>query len=145
MTTKNHATFYLPEPMLRSAKAKEHNFLGKIETVLQSAEFDVDFRLPEQASHKDPGYSLFHMTEPLNPRGLTIRRAYYYPFWQIQRSNERWHWDVAHADFTKAEIDRKDCDWFYSFWQKRLFEDHIGSITRDGYVYVPLQGRLLFR
>lgn len=145
MTAKPHATFFLPEPLLGAARAGDHNFLGQIETVLREAGFEVGFQPPEAARGSDPGYSLFHMREPLNPRGLTLRRAYYYPFWQIQRSNERWQWDVAQADFAGAEIDRAESQRFYGFWRKRLFAPHIDTVTRDGFVYVPLQGRLLER
>ena len=40
-----------------------------------------------------------HIKMPLDKRGLCFRRAYHYPFWQIEQTAERWSWDVAQAAF----------------------------------------------
>ncbi|WP_299349151.1 hypothetical protein [uncultured Shimia sp.] len=143
MSGNSTATFYLPDGLRESAEAGEHNFIGKIEAVVRAADMDVTFRPPSQARAGDKGFSLFHMQNPLNDRGVTIRRAYFYPFWQIERSNQRWDWDVARARFQVQPEDRQDAQNFYKFWQKRLFQEPLRDVGRDGFVYVPLQGRLL--
>lgn len=145
MNGENHVTFYLPDGLRKSAEAGEHNFIGKVESVVRNAGLDVVFRDPSKARRDDPGYSLLHMQDPLNDRGVTIRRAYFYPFWQIERTNARWHWDVAKADFHSGHVNRNEAEGFYRFWQKRLFKDHLDKISNQGFVYVPLQGKLLER
>lgn len=143
MTGDLHATFYLPDGLRQSAEAGNHNFIGKIENVLRSAGMEVRFCDPSDARRMDPGYSLFHMQDPLNARGVTLRRAYFYPFWQIERSNQRWNWDVAKARFELPSGTRTEANRFYAFWQNRLYKDALRDVSSDGFVYVPLQGRLL--
>ncbi|WP_127116123.1 hypothetical protein [Shimia sediminis] len=145
MTAEPHVTFFLPDGLRQSAEAGEHNFIGKIETVVRAAGMGVDFQDPSRARPDDPGYSLFHMQDPLNPRGATIRRNYFYPFWHIEHGNQRWDWDVARARFDLPDVNRAEINRFYGYWQKRLFGDALRNVTRDGFVYVPLQGKLLER
>ncbi|SEO10660.1 hypothetical protein SAMN04490248_101370 [Salinihabitans flavidus] len=82
------------------------------------------------------------MREPFPDRAVTIRRAYYYPFWQIERTAQRWNWDVARSAFDPNEVPRDDAQRFYRFWQNRLFGAAPKATSREGFIYVPLQGRL---
>ncbi|SFL77859.1 hypothetical protein [Shimia aestuarii] len=142
MSDTKQVRFYLPDGLRQSAESGEHNFLNKIASVLGDAGFKAEYLDPDMADPKAPGYSLFHMEEPFAVRSVTIRRAYYYPFWQIERTNERWNWDVARASFEPDAVERKAADQFFGFWQKRLFKEPLKSLGQDGFVYVPLQGRL---
>lgn len=141
MTDEHPLRIYLEEPLRKSAEAGEHNFINIIVEVLENARFRVEFcDISEVETHAD-GYSLSHMREPPNPRGLVFRRAYHYPFWQIEQTNERWNWDVAKASFD-PDLTAPDAAQFYRFWQKRLFGDVAKQVSKEGFVYVPLQGRL---
>ena len=132
---------YLEEPLLKSAEAGEHNFINLVVDVLKNARFRVDFCDIEGMGTQAGVYSLSHMVEPPDAHGLVFRRVYHYPFWQIEQTNERWHWDVAKAPFD-PNLTAPDAARFYRFWQKRLFGDAPDQTRRDGYIYVPLQGRL---
>jgi len=143
MSSQNKVRFYLPEGLRQSAEAGEHNFLNKVADVLRAAEFEVLFEAPQMADPRRSGYSLFHMERPFQRDSVTVRRNYYYPFWQIERTNERWHWDVANARFDPEGIDPEEATRFYRFWQKRLYEAPLQNVGHDGFVYVPLQGKLL--
>lgn len=136
------------DPGLRaSAEAGEHNFIGLMVTVLQQAGYDVRFHDNSPAdralSAAQPGYALFHMEPVLGPNTLTFRRVYHYPFWTIEQSEKRWEWRVARAAFDPDQVPRARADTFYHRWQTRLFQDQCRHASRDGFVYVPLQGRLL--
>lgn len=84
-----------------------------------------------------------HIKMPRDPRGLCFRRAYHYPFWQIEQTAERWAWDVAQAHFAPDPAQAAAAARFYSVWQKRLFGDMPHRAERAGFIYVPLQGKLL--
>ena len=86
------------------------------------------------------GYGLFHMQEPPVPTILCLRRAYHYPFWRIEATNERWHFDVAKAAFDPDCVPMDQAKRFYDRWRPKIFRD--GPTSRDGFVFVPLQGRL---
>ncbi|WP_299562948.1 hypothetical protein [uncultured Sulfitobacter sp.] len=133
-------TFYMEPDLRESAAAGKHNFIGKVASVLQNAGIRVTYR-DFGAPHRG-GYSLSHMKEPPDPQGLVFRRVYHYPFWQIERSAARWQWDVACANFDGEDIDRAEADRFYTFWQKRLFGDLPQRTSRNGFIYIPLQGRI---
>ncbi|KPA19854.1 hypothetical protein shim_38130 [Shimia sp. SK013] len=143
MTSAQKARFYLPEGLRQSAEAGEHNFLNKVAHVLRDADFEVVFEPPNMADSRRSGYSLFHMERPFTRKSVTVRRNYFYPFWQIERTHERWNWDVANARFDTDGIDPDEAVRFYRFWQKRLYDSPLQNLGHDGFVYVPLQGKLL--
>lgn len=59
------------------------------------------------------------------------------------KSAKRWEWDVAQAQFDPSEIDKAEARQFHRFWSQRLFGGAVADVTKEGFVYVPLQGRLL--
>ena len=83
-----------------------------------------------------------HMKQPASENGLTFRRVYHYPFWQIERTEKRWEWDVARTVFDPESVDQKEANRFYNYWRKRLFNRSVPE-DDDGFIYMPLQGRLL--
>lgn len=129
-------TFLLEPGLLDSAQKGAHNFIAKMQAVLETRGHPVRFA-PDTAQVE--GSTIRHMQAP-DANGLTFRRVYHYPFWQIETTAERWNWQVAQTEFPGNS--HKDADRFYGFWQTRLFGDAPGQAQRDGFVYVPLQGRL---
>lgn len=149
MMVEKHVDFYLEPGLRSSAEAGKHNFINKVITVLEKGGFSTAIHgntLSDRSqSETRNSYAMFHMDQPLNARGLTMRRVYHYPFWQIEPTTERWDWRVANARFKPEKIDGGEAQKFYNFWRKRLFGDAVQDIGRDGFVYVPLQGRLAER
>jgi len=147
MNSQRILRFYLDEGLRQSALAGQHNFIGKIAAVLHNAGYRVEYcrnsPVERAKSAHRRGYSMFHMDAPNHDRALTIRRAYHYPFWAIEPSARRWEWRVARAEFPVGHVPRKAADQFYAFWRKRLFGILPENPAREGFVYVPLQGRLL--
>lgn len=138
-------TFYLDDGLRESAEAGEHNFIAKVSSVLRNAGFDVVYRANSQAARLSSalrsGYAMFHMDQPTHPRALTMRRVYHYPFWQIETTTERWNWAVAKTPFDPETVEPKEARRFHGFWRRRLFPD-APPVSLEGFVYVPLQGRL---
>lgn len=149
MSDKNTVTFYLYPKLRRQAEAGQHNFIAKIERVLTNAGLRVVFDDGDAAARlraiARPGRSMHLMEDPPTPRGLTFRRTYLYPFWHIEQHGKRWEWPVAQDVFDPLAQDADEVARFYQFWQKRLFDDAPAAATRDGFVYVPMQGRLTTR
>jgi hypothetical protein len=142
MSDPHHAIFYLPDGLRQSAEAGTHNFIGKIAQVLEHKGFSVSYADEASARSQGSEYSIFHMQEPYAGRSVTLRRAYHYPFWQIETTNKRWEWEVARTEFPASEIPRKEADRFFAFWQKRLFDTQAQTVSKSGFIYLPLQGRL---
>jgi hypothetical protein len=143
MSSTLQARFFLHEALRQRAERGEHNFINQIANVLESAGFGISFDLPENALPGGDDYSLFFMREPFVRNSVSFRRAYYYPFWHIERTNERWYWDVAKARFDPNEIDETKARKFFHTWRKRLYGPLLGQVENGGFIYVPLQGRLL--
>lgn len=143
MNTSRDMNFFLEDGLRQSAQAGQHNFINKVADVLSLNGFNVDFRpMSERGSG---GYALTHMKPPEVPHGLTFRRVYHYPFWQIDSTDKRWNWRVAGARFDPEMVDEKEAARFYNFWRKRLFdltEQSASEGLNKGYVYMPLQGKL---
>lgn len=141
MADRDTVCFYLEEPLRQSAAAGDHNFINLMVNVIKKANVRVDFRTLPISGSPTSGLSLSHMVNPPNEQGLVFRRVYYYPFWQIDAVAQRWHWDVSRAGFDPATA-APDAARFYRFWQKRLFGGAAANTTREGFVYVPLQGHV---
>jgi len=147
MSTRRVVRFYLHKGLKQRAESGDHNFINKFSAVLRSEGFDVKFHndsLVEQTkSIARPGYSVFLMTEPTTDRGLTIRLNYFYPFWNIEKTGKRWEWPVSKAVFNAARVPQERAKRFAAHWRQKRFENAPETGSQDGFIYVPLQGRLL--
>ncbi|WP_102106632.1 hypothetical protein [Oceaniglobus roseus] len=134
---------YYDDELLARAGAGQHNYTNRLRTAFGSRGVEVKLCRNSDAarllSAGLPGYSLFHMDDPFHPRALTTRLAYFYPFWRIEASAKRWEWGVARSAFRPDAMDR---DLAERFVRRQRRVRLPGRPTREGYVYVPLQGRL---
>ncbi len=146
MSAANTVTFYLHPKLRQQAERGNHNFIGHVAAVLESSgltiAFDADDSLARLRALARPGRGLFLMDEPVGRNDLVFRKTYIYPFWHIEKQAKRWDWPVANETFDPAHQDQQKAENFYKFWQNRLFEDQAQMARKDGFVYVPLQGRL---
>jgi hypothetical protein len=146
MSAENTVTFYLHPTLRKQAERGNHNFVKNVSDVLTSSgleiAFDTDDDLGRLRAMARPGRGLFLMDEPVNARSLVFRKTYIYPFWHIEKQAKRWEWPIAQEVFDPTRKDPKKADNFYRFWQNRLFDGSTQEVGRDGFVYVPLQGRL---
>ncbi|MCE6952528.1 hypothetical protein LAZ29_16465 [Cereibacter sphaeroides] len=135
---------YLPSPMREDAVAGKVNIINRIQAAVATRGLAVDIHPDTPEDRANParrqGWSLFHMQEPVGPRCLCLRRAYHYPFWQIEATNERWWFDVARKTFDPAEVEAAAARPFYQRWRRRIVGER--KISRDGFIFMPLQGRL---
>ncbi len=146
MSAASTVTFYLHPQLRKQAEDGRHNFIALIGKVLTDAglsvAYDNDDDIARLRALVRPGRGLFLMDAPVNDRSLTMRKTYLYPFWHIEKQPERWDWPVAQAIFDPATVDTTQAAHFQRFWRKRLFGDAAQDARKDGFVYVPLQGRL---
>lgn len=139
MTGTSQIQIFLEPDLRRSAENGQHNFINLLAQVVENARYSVEYctiDAPVSGSH-----SLIHMKSPVSENGLLFRRVYHYPFWQIEAKPERWEWDVAKSTFDPSTVPKREAARFAGFWRKRLFGT-LGTFC-DGYVYIPLQGKLL--
>ena len=87
-----------------------------------------------------PGYHLLQNQPITAARCLNLRNAYLDPFWRIEPGNDRWHFAVAAARFDPATIPEPAATAFVQRWRQTLFGDT--RVTRQGHIFMPLQGRL---
>jgi hypothetical protein len=132
---------YLHSPFRENAVAGRVNIFNRMQAALP------DWRLvfvPDSEAERlyapDRDHNLFHMVEPTGPNVLCLRRAYHYPFWRIEATNERWNFDVARSEFDPAKVPAEEAGVFLERWRPKVFRS--GPVTREGFVFVPLQGRL---
>jgi hypothetical protein len=147
MSMEKILRLYLPERLSRSVAAGDHNFLGKVVQTMESRGFKTELvanTLAErkQAPRRD-GYALFHMKEPTHSAAACFRRAYFYPFWHIENMASRWDYRVARAQYNPADQDPEAARGFVKRLKRRVFADLPAADTEQGFIYMPLQGRLL--
>jgi len=87
--------------------------------------------------------TLTHMADPVGRNGLVFRRLYAGQFWQFDYMSARWNWAIAHAKFYPGRIDETQSSEFFNTWRDRLYPNADQHRADDGFIYMPLQGRLL--
>jgi hypothetical protein len=140
---------YLDRPMLTEARAGRQNFLNRVAAAVKPFGVTLDFR-PANGWERVTaplrrGWEMRHKAGREGARCLTFRQVYAAPFWDIDAAPERWHGHAARAEFCPGEVDREEARHFAAFWRNRLYHGKTEGATRDGFVFVPFQGKLLKR
>ncbi len=136
-----HLNLYLPSHLRRDHEAGSANILTRIMAALAPAGWTFTHHAESDGVDPAEGYAIVHMQEPRNAQTLCLRRAYHYPFWRLEATNERWHFDVAQAAFEATTIPAGLAKAFMKRWGEKVLGK--GVSRRDGYIFMPLQGRLL--
>lgn len=133
---------YLHSPWREAAEAGEVNLFNRMQAALPDwrLKFHPDTPAELLKAQRRGGYGLFHMQPPTAPQILCLRRADILPFWRIEATAERWRFDVATAAFEADSIPADEAEGFVRRWRPKLMGN--GPSRREGYVLVPLQGRL---
>jgi len=133
--------------LLGRARAGRHNFTNLLRRAFQAQGFDVaiapDTGFERARTRISGAYSITDASKPLPGRSLSMRRAYVGAFWRLEQTHERWEFEVARQDFDPEAIDPDAADRFMTRWQTILFSDAPARARYGGYIYVPLQARLL--
>lgn len=137
-------TVYLHPPLLQTARAGKSGLVNRLRALLEARGWGVEIRpsgLDARAQAPGrPGYALFHMERPTHPQALTVRLAYHYPYWRLERVAERWRWPVALAAFDPAAIEAEPARRFAARLRTRVLP---GPPPRSGaHVLIALQGRI---
>ena len=134
--------FYLGPRQRAMIAARDGKILNRVVDTVAASGWRVVL-LPEEARLAAPmvdGYHLVLNREVPGPYCLSLRKCYMEPFWRIEATNDRWDWEVGGMAFDPAQGRVSHLAWFYNHWQKKLFEKT--AIARDGFIFVPLQGKL---
>ena len=138
-------TFYLPDWLQWQVAHDKHGFLAAVRAVLADSGWQMQVRgngLTERlASVARPGWSMFYEDAPMPGRSLTMRRSYLEPFWHIEKTAKRWEFDVAKTSFDAGSVNGQRAGQFGGFWRTKL--ELPDAKSGEGFVYVPLQGKLL--
>lgn len=136
-----HLNLYLPAHLRRDHDAGGANILSRILAALEPAGWRFTHHPEADGDSPATGYAIVHMKEPRDAQTLCLRRAYHYPFWRLEATNERWRFDVAQAKFDAEAVPAGLAKAFMNRWGEKVLGK--GVIRRDGYIFMPLQGRLL--
>lgn len=133
---------YLEPQMLASARAGTFNFLNVLKASVEGAGWQLEWhQTGDEARRRAPacdGYALFHAEAPTHDRALTFRRAYHYPFWQIEPVQQRWRFAVARSQFDPSTIDPAEARRFADALRARVLPGPAPGF--DGPILIPLQG-----
>ncbi|MEP6064461.1 MAG: aminoglycoside phosphotransferase family protein [Paracoccaceae bacterium] len=136
----------LTENSLERDRSGKHLFINTLRDVAETSGMNIvtdKDTADRRAILKPKDLSLVHMQDPVSDRGLTFRKLYSEAFWRVEDSGARWDWSLAQAKFDPASVDRHEAQAFFDLWQDHLHGSKAKSATKDGFVYMPLQGRLL--
>jgi len=135
--------FYLGPRQRASVEAGEGRILSRVVEVVRAAGWQVVL-LPEEARQAAPridGYHLVLNREVPGAFCLSLRKCYMEPFWRIETTNDRWDWETARLEFDPDTVRAPNVGAFYDRWRGNLFGGE--PTPREGFVFVPLQGKLL--
>ncbi len=147
MQSRPTVRFYLRDGLRQRVEERRHTFFNRLLVVLDRARFHIkysDDSRDEKLKFADSGqYSVQLMQEAYDDRGVTVRKNYFGPFWHIETTAERWKRPVVFAKFNDSKQPHDRASRFSNHWRRSLFPTVSESVASAGYVYVPLQGRLL--
>lgn len=134
---QHNVSIHVSEEMRQGILSGRVRSFARLVQALQDAGWRIHWRL------RDDDPLPHHVTDtapPMGPQGLVLRRAYAEPFFRLERSVHRWDWEVASARF----VPRPDAPHLgrgiAATLRRKLLGE--GPITRDGFLFVALQGRL---
>ncbi len=135
---------YLEGSMLETVRAGSFNFMNVLRQAVEGAGWRIEWHqtgaMARMAAPLRDGYALFHMEAPTHDRALTFRRAYHYPFWQIEPVQQRWRFAVAQSRYDPGTVDSQAARAFAQRLRDRVLP---GPPPRRGdTVLVPLQGHI---
>lgn len=129
--------FYLDDDKRARAEAGIGIF-GAVVGVVRAAGWEVRYA-GQQAEVAGAGYHLVYNRAVEGAFCFSLRRCYLEKFYRIEATNDRWDWEVAGLPFV-AEPGKA---WFQRYWREQLFRGL--TIAQGGYIFMPLQGKLLQR
>ena len=136
-----------PKGLCTRAREGRHAMSNRIVRAFRDAGFEVSIvedTIAERLVTRAIGArSIVHATEPVDRRGLVLRRAYVGAFWRLEPTERRWEFDVARAEFDPEAVDRDEAARFAARWRREIFGAASTVRTCSNMLYVPLQGRLL--
>ncbi|QDC08015.1 hypothetical protein FHY55_01585 [Oceanicola sp. D3] len=138
----------LDAPSLKRVRNGTFNFFNRVQGIFEAEGWKVVTLVdgPEEQARAAAfgGPTLTHMEAPTHDAALTCRRAYIGAFWRIEKSYERWGWPVAKTRFEPGDVDPEEAARFFGNWRAWQFQRGV-DVADDGFVLIPLQGRLLER
>jgi hypothetical protein len=129
--------FYLDDSRRALAEAGQGIF-GAVVAVVKAAGWQVFYR-GQRADIEGEGFHLVYNRAVEGPFCFSLRRCYLEKYYRIEATNDRWDWDVAGLNFPG----KPGQAWFQRYWAERLFRGL--TIAEGGYIFMPLQGKLLQR
>lgn len=135
----------LTKRSVEAERKREHEFVPVLRKAARRRGFDLTIREDSAGARRlasrANAYTMFHMSEPLDQNSLCFRKSYAAPFWQIAKTSARWRWPVARATFDAKSTEEAQA--FFTHWANRLHNVSSKTIRDDGFIYMPLQGKLL--
>ena len=117
-----------------------------IQALGEHRNFEVKATRISSLTHANIGTTertLTHLADPVGPNGLVFRRLYAGQFWQFDYMSARWNWAISRAKFDPTQIDSLKSRDFFHLWRDHLYPNAAQEAVGDGFIYIPLQGRLL--
>jgi hypothetical protein len=134
--------FYLGEGGRKAVLEGQNRITTRVASAVKAAGWEVRL-CPSEERPLIPGRAGYHLVsneEVPSANCMTLRRVGWDPFWRIERTNDRWNWQIAGQDFGPSGADTSRSAQFLGYWGKQLFGK--AAATSGGGVFVPLQGKL---
>lgn len=135
----------LPHQSLEAERKGHHGFIPVLRKAARRRGFVPSIREDSAGARKlaerAGAHTLVHDAKPLGADSLTFQTLYAEPFWQVSPTAVRWKSPVARARF--KGIPSKDAEVFFDHWANRLHDIRNQSVRDDGFIYMPLQSKLL--
>lgn len=134
-------------PVMRShIESGNHKLSTVLRNIFEGMGFGVHIAKQDKLSiwkaKYDGHYHIFHLGGADGTRSLNMRKAYFDPFWTIEKPHTR-HWGrIAHKAFIPGTVGPGLALPFFKRMQERHIENDGRTAEMTDYVLVPMQGKL---
>lgn len=146
MTGPKILHFHLDAHLRGRHAAGVGGMLNQVTDAVQAVGWQVNIAALEETHGrpKAPGYHLVLNLPVWGPNCLSLRKSYRDPFWKIDRTNDRWDYEIAATPFDPKAVPA-GFNGFMSHWKPRFLGDTPAAQGLDPFIFIPLQGKLTER
>ncbi len=140
---------HLPAKLKKSVDAGQHNFFKILRKTFEDRGYSTHTRRQNRLDifsiRSANSLHIHNIDGAVGKHSLNVRLAHFFPFWSLEKAGTRRQPRISGLKFDPAAINGLSAQDFYNKICVRNLKGVPPPIEQSDFIFMPLQGRLLFR